>query len=36
MELTREEALRLWAEKRQQGWQACEPQWLSPPSPAER
>ncbi len=26
-ELTREEALRLWAEKRQQGWQACSPQW---------
>ena len=29
-ELTREEALRLWAEKRQQGWQACEPQWALP------
>ncbi|MFN5192904.1 MAG: DUF1651 domain-containing protein [Cyanobacteriota bacterium] len=26
-ELSREEALRLWAEKRQQGWQVCEPQW---------
>ena len=31
-ELSREEALRLWAEKRQQGWQTCSPQWaLSPP-----
>ena len=30
MELTREEALRLWAEKRQQGWQACEPHWALP------
>jgi hypothetical protein len=26
-ELDREEALRLWAEKRQQGWQPCSPQW---------
>ena len=26
-ELSREEALKLWAEKRLQGWQACEPQW---------
>ena len=31
MELNREEALRLWAEKRQQGWQSCPPQW-SPPA----
>jgi hypothetical protein len=30
MELNREEALRLWEEKRQQGWQSCPPQW-SPP-----
>ena len=36
MELTREEALRLWAEKRREGWQPCAPQWLSPPSSAER
>jgi Protein of unknown function (DUF1651) len=30
LELSREEALKLWAEKRQQGWQACPPQWESP------
>lgn len=29
-ELTREEALKLWAEKRQQGWQTCSPQWALP------
>jgi hypothetical protein len=35
-ELSREEALKLWAEKRQQGWQACAPQWWLPPrTPAE-
>jgi hypothetical protein len=26
-ELTREQAIQLWAQKRQQGWQPCEPQW---------
>jgi hypothetical protein len=26
-ELSREEALRLWAEKRRDGWQTCAPQW---------
>ena len=31
-ELSREEALRLWAEKRQQGWQLIEPQWKRSPS----
>ena len=25
-EITRVEAIKLWAEKRQHGWQACEPQ----------
>jgi len=30
-ELSREEALKLWAEKRQHGWQACEPQWALAP-----
>ena len=30
-ELSREEALRLWAKKRQQGWQVCEPQWALAP-----
>jgi hypothetical protein len=29
-ELTREQAIKLWQQKRQQGWRACEPQW-SPP-----
>jgi len=29
-ELSREEALQLWAEKRQQGWQVCPPQWVLP------
>ena len=31
-ELSREEALRLWATKRQQGWEPCPPQWR-PPAP---
>jgi hypothetical protein len=31
-ELTREQALRLWAQKRQQGWRVCLPQW-TPPRP---
>ena len=29
-ELSREEALRLWAEKRQQGWQPTKAQWQPP------
>jgi hypothetical protein len=29
-ELTREEALRLWAKKREQGWRTCSPQWALP------
>ena len=29
-ELSREELLRLWAEKRQQGWQVCPPQCALP------
>jgi len=33
MELTREEALRLWAEKLQQGWQATTAHWQQPPLP---
>ena len=32
LELSREEALKLWSEKRQVGWQACPPQWI-PPKP---
>jgi hypothetical protein len=30
-ELSRQEALRLWEEKKTQGWQSCPPKW-SPPS----
>ncbi len=30
-ELTREEAIRLWRQKRQQGWTICPPQWAMPP-----
>ncbi len=29
-ELSREEALRLWSEKRREGWQVCPPQWALP------
>ena len=32
-ELSREQAIKLWAEKRQQGWRACAPQWDPPPPP---
>ena len=30
-ELTREQAIQLWMEKRQGGWQVCAPQWTPPP-----
>ena len=30
-ELSREEALRLWSEKRREGWQVCPPQWALAP-----
>ena len=30
-EITRVEAIRLWAEKRKTGWQTCPPQWTPPP-----
>jgi hypothetical protein len=30
-EITREEAIKLWAQKRKEGWQPCEPQWTPPP-----
>ncbi len=26
-ELTREQAITLWRQKRQEGWRPCEPQW---------
>ena len=29
-EITRVEAIRLWAEKRKAGWQVCPPQWTPP------
>jgi hypothetical protein len=29
-ELTREEAIKLWAQKRKAGWQVCPPQWSTP------
>ena len=32
--LSREEALKLWAEKRQQGWQIPAPRWHPPQIPA--
>jgi len=34
LELSREEALKLWAQKRQQGWQITAPLWDPPQMPA--
>jgi len=34
LELSREEALKLWSEKRNQGWQITAPQWQPPQLPA--
>ncbi len=34
LELDREQALRLWQRKRQQGWRVCAPQWSVPPGDA--
>jgi len=34
LELSREEALKLWAEKKQQGWQITAPLWDPPQRPA--
>jgi hypothetical protein len=31
-EITREQAIQLWRQKRKQGWQLCEPQWTPPPA----
>ena len=31
-ELMRNEAIKLWTQKRRSGWQVCEPQWSPPPS----
>ena len=35
LELSREEALKLWSEKRTQGWQPTKPQWRPPQAPAK-
>ncbi len=34
LELSREEAIKLWAEKKKQGWESTEPQWHPPQLPA--
>ena len=37
LEISRKEALKLWSEKRREGWQTTAPQWQPPPIPnAER
>ena len=35
LELSREEALKLWSERRKEGWQPTKPQWRPPQSPAK-
>ena len=35
MELSREDALKLWAEKRKEGWQPTTAQWRPPQAPAQ-
>jgi hypothetical protein len=35
LEISREEALKLWSEKRQEGWQTTEPQWIPPQARAQ-
>ena len=32
-ELTREQAMKLWAQKCRAGWRACPPQWIPPQKP---
>ena len=34
LELIREEAIKLWSEKRNQGWQPTTAQWQPPPAPS--
>ena len=34
LELSREEAIKLWSEKRNQGWQPTTAQWQPPPAPS--
>ncbi|MFO7629165.1 MAG: hypothetical protein R6W06_06555 [Prochlorococcaceae cyanobacterium] len=31
--ITREQAIKLWVKKRQQGWQTCTSQWIPPQTP---
>ena len=35
LEISREQALKLWSEKRKQGWQTTTPQWRPPQAPAQ-
>ena len=35
LELSREEALKLWSEKRKEGWQPTKPQWRPPKATAK-
>ncbi len=35
LELSREEALKLWSEKRKEGWQTTAPQWIPPQARAQ-
>ena len=35
LELSREEALKLWSERRKEGWQPTKPQWRPPHAPAK-
>jgi hypothetical protein len=34
LELSREETLKLWSERRKEGWQPTKPQWRPPQAPA--
>jgi len=36
LELSREQALKLWSEKRQEGWQTTAPQWIPPQARAQQ
>ena len=35
LEISREEVLKLWSEKRKQGWQPTTAQWRPPQAPAQ-
>ena len=35
LELSRKEALKLWSERRKEGWQPTKPQWRPPKTPAK-